>query len=171
MSRNRIALASAIVAAGLGAAPVIVTAESMAATTHGAAVHRTAAIRAHAAAGPATISLRKTRKGLLLVNSRGFTVYAFTRDRTRQDRCIKINGCTSTWPIVSTHGRPRAGRGVKRSKLGAIKLPNGKVQVTYAGHPLYTYSGDGSRGDTSYVGFPMYGGRWPGLRASGALVN
>jgi predicted lipoprotein with Yx(FWY)xxD motif len=108
---------------------------------------------------------------MLLVNARGFTLYAFTKDRLRQDRCIKIKRCTGTWPIVATHGRPHAGRGVKRSKLGTIKLSNGKVQVTYAGHPLYTYSGDGSPGSTFYLGVSNFGGRWPGLRASGALVN
>ncbi|MGN6167536.1 MAG: COG4315 family predicted lipoprotein [Solirubrobacteraceae bacterium] len=171
MSRNRTVLASAIVAVGLGAAPVIMTAGSAAATTGGASANRNAAFRAHAAAGPATISLRKTHRGRLLVNSRGVTLYAFSRDRTRRDRCVKIKGCTSVWPIVRTHGRPRAGHGVKRSKLGTIRLPNGKVQVTYAGHPLYTYTGDFGPGATSYLGFSMFGGRWPGLRASGALVN
>jgi predicted lipoprotein with Yx(FWY)xxD motif len=171
MSRNRIVLAAASVAVGLGAAPVIVTAQSAAATARGASAHRNPAVRAQAAAGRATIALRKTRKGMLLVNARGFTLYAFSKDKTRQDRCIKIHGCTSFWPIVRTHGRPRAGRGVKRSKLGTIKLPNGKVQVTYAGHALYTYSGDFSPGSTSYVGKSQFGGRWRGVRASGALVN
>ena len=168
MSLNRTVLASAIVAVGLGAAAVMFATESVAATGHGRAA---ADVRARAAAAGTTIKLRKTGKGKLLVNSRGFTVYSFSKDGKRMDRCQKLSGCTSIWPVVQTHGRPRAGRGVKRSKLGTIKLANGATQVTYAGHPLYTYSGDGSPGATSYIGFSQFGGRWRAVRASGALVN
>jgi predicted lipoprotein with Yx(FWY)xxD motif len=171
MSRNRTALASAIVAVGLGATPVIVSAPSAAATTHrvggaGAATE----VRAQAAAGPATIQLHKTRLGMILVNARGFTVYAFGKDAKRQDRCVTISGCGSIWPLVKTSGRPRAGKGVKRSLLGTIKVGNNE-QVTYAGHPLYTYTGDGFAGSTSYVGIRQFGGVWTALKASGATVR
>ena len=79
--------------------------------------------------------------------------------------------CTTFWPLVKTSGRPRAGKGVKRSLLGTIKVGSA-TQVTYAGHPLYTYSGDGGiKGSTSYVGFRQFGGVWMALRASGATVR
>jgi hypothetical protein len=45
------------------------------------------------------------------------------------------------------------------------------TQVTYAGHPLYTYSGDGFKGSTDYIGISEFGGVWTGLRASGAMVR
>jgi predicted lipoprotein with Yx(FWY)xxD motif len=107
---------------------------------------------------------------MLLVNSRGFTVYAFSRDHGRRDVCVSIKNCTKFWPPVLTNGAPRAGRGVKRSLLGTTRIPGGE-QVTYAGHPLYTYIADPSPGSTFYVNKFALGGYWPGLRASGALVK
>ncbi len=125
---------------------------------------------AHSASGPTTIKLRHTGKGLILTNGRGFTLYAFARDSRNRDRCVSIKGCTSTWPIARTNGRPLAGPGVRQSLLGSIRV--GTVsQVTYAGHPLYGYAGDSSAGDTSYIGVSMYGGAWDALRSSGALVK
>jgi predicted lipoprotein with Yx(FWY)xxD motif len=168
MSRNRTALASAAVAVGLGAWPAVLAAQPAAATAHTLAQMRP---QAHAAARPATISLRKTHLGMILVNSRGLTVYAFGKDAKRQDRCAAIDGCTTIWPMVRTSGRPRAGKGVKRSLLGTIKVGNA-TQVTYGGHPLYTYTGDGGiKGSTSYVGVRAFGGVWMALRASGRTVR
>lgn len=168
MSRNRTVLASAIAAIGLGATPVILAAAPAAATAQGTAQVRP---QAHAAAAAATISLRKTGRGMLLVNSRGFTVYAFSKDAKRQNRCAAISGCTTIWPMVKSGGRPQAGKGVKRSLLGTIKVGNA-TQVTYGGHPLYTYTGDGGiKGSTSYVGVRAFGGVWMALRASGRTVR
>ncbi|MFZ0042536.1 MAG: hypothetical protein WAK93_14585 [Solirubrobacteraceae bacterium] len=120
-----------------------------------------------AGAGPAKIGLRNTGLGKVLVNGRGFTLYAFTRDSKNKDRCIMTSGCTHIWPVVTTQGRPVAGSGVKRSLLGSINLGSGRRQVTYAGHPLYTYAFDGSPGETDYVGAVEFGGRWRAVRASG----
>ena len=44
-------------------------------------------------------------------------------------------------------------------------------QVTYAGHPLYTYTGDSGPGKTSYVGVKAFGGAWYALNASGGAVK
>jgi len=125
---------------------------------------------AHAASAPATIGLRRTKLGMILVNSRGFTVYAFTHDPLKKNTCMSIKGCSSFWPPVSTSGAPRAGRGVRRSLLGTIRIKGG-LQVTYAGHALYLYSGDSGPGQTSYVRFNAFQGEWKALRSSGALVG
>ena len=94
---------------------------------------------ASAASGGAKIGLRKTNRGKLVVNSKGRTLYMFAKDKRNKDVCVKIKFCTTTWPPVTTKGRPVAGTGIQKSMLGTIKLPNGKQQVTYGGHPLYTY--------------------------------
>jgi predicted lipoprotein with Yx(FWY)xxD motif len=65
---------------------------------------------ASAASSPARLSLRKTSVGTILVDNRGFTVYAFTRDARNQDSCLKIGGCVSVWPPLTTTGKPVAGR-------------------------------------------------------------
>jgi predicted lipoprotein with Yx(FWY)xxD motif len=126
--------------------------------------------RAHAASGPATIQLRRTPLGMILVDRRGFTVYAFSHDSRNHDTCLAMSGCASAWPPVRTSGRPRAGRGVRSSLLGTIRIAGGS-QVTYDGHALYGYSGDSSPGSTGYVGVSAFHGTWSALRSNGALVH
>ena len=123
---------------------------------------------AHAAAAP-TVSLRSTGLGKILVNSRGHTLYAFTKDGRNKDRCAAITGCISVWPVVTVSGKPHGGPGVSGSKLGTITISGGKHQVTYAGHPLYTYISDDSAGETGYVGVTQFGGRWLAVKATGSL--
>jgi len=117
------------------------------------------------------IALRKTGLGTILVNSRGFTLYAFSRDGRNADACVKITGCIQIWPAVTTAGKPVAGPGVKASLLGSIPYRGSLEQVTYAGHPLYTYTGDEGPGETDYVGISDSGGTWPALNAAGHEVN
>lgn len=126
--------------------------------------------RARAASGPATIQLRRTSKGMILVDGRGFTVYAFSHDSRNRDTCLAISGCQSFWPPIRTSGRPHAGRGVRSSLLGTIRI-HGGLQVTYAGHALYGYTGDSSPGSTSYIGVSAFHGVWSALRSTGALVR
>ena len=130
-----------------------------------------AATVASASGGRARLLLRKTSVGTILVNDRGFTLYAFSKDVRNKDNCAKISQCLSLWPPVTTNGRPIAGRGVKASLIGTITLRHGVKQVTYAGHPLYTYRGDTSPGQTYYVNFFQFGGFWPAVNASGREVK
>jgi hypothetical protein len=60
---------------------------------------------------------------------------------------------------------------VKRSLLGTIKLHGDVRQVTYAGHPLYTYALDFGPRSTLYVGTEEYGGRWFAVTAAGKAVG
>jgi predicted lipoprotein with Yx(FWY)xxD motif len=126
---------------------------------------------ASAAGAPAKVSLHKSSLGMILVNGRGHTLYAFTRDGKNKDRCVTTSGCTSTWPPMTSAGKPTAGPGVKSSKLSTIKLSNGSHQVTYAGHPLYTYVADSSAGETDYVGARQFGGTWQAVNAAGGPVK
>ena len=124
-----------------------------------------------AAAGRTTLKLRKTSVGTILVNGRGFTIYAFTKDGRNRDNCAKISGCLSVWPVVGGASKPVLGPGVKHSLVGSITLKGGTKQLTYGGHPLYTYVADSGPGQTSYVNFLQFGGRWPAVNAAGQLVK
>ena len=117
------------------------------------------------------IALRKTSIGTILVNGSGHTLYAFSKDAPNKDACVKIAGCIQIWPAVTTTGRPVAGPGVKASLLGTIAYKGSLKQVTYAGHPLYTYVADDGPGSTDYVGESQSGGTWPALNAAGHEVN
>lgn len=87
-------------------------------------------------------------KATILVTSSGLTLYEYVADNTRNQTpypaCVNdpTNHCTKLWPPLLTSGRPKAGKGVKASLLGTVvRSDNGKMQVTYAGHPLYRYAG------------------------------
>lgn len=124
---------------------------------------------AHSATS-ATVQLRKTAKGKILVNAKGFTLYMFAKDPKNGEACQKISGCLKVWPAL-INKKPTAGAGVKASKLSTIKLPNGSRQVTYAGHPLYGYVSDDAPGDTAYIGISQSGGAWWALNANGAIIK
>jgi predicted lipoprotein with Yx(FWY)xxD motif len=113
----------------------------------------------------ATVQLRHTRLGNILVNGSGRTLYEFTRDHSGRSSCTSISGCSEIWPSLKA-SRPTAGTGIRSSLLSSH---NG--QVTYAGHPLYTYSGDSGAGQTSYVGAKEFGGTWYAINASGGTVR
>jgi predicted lipoprotein with Yx(FWY)xxD motif len=126
---------------------------------------------AMASARRAMLELRRTSVGTILVNDRGFTLYAFSRDGRNRDACARIRGCLGAWPAVTTGGRSIAGRGVRSGLIGTITLKGGVKQVTYAGHPLYTYIGDSAPGQTFYVNFFQFGGFWPAVNAAGSEVK
>jgi predicted lipoprotein with Yx(FWY)xxD motif len=120
----------------------------------------------------AKIELEKTSKfGKILADSRGWTIYAFSKDKKNKDNCQNISGCLKSWPAVVTKGKPVAAPGVKQALLGTIKLKSGKLQVTYNGIPLYTYVADGGPHQTFYVNFFQYGGTWPAVSAAGKEVK
>jgi len=115
----------------------------------------------------ATVQLRHTSLGSILVSSSGRTLYEFTRDHANKNSCAAISGCSEVWPSLKASGRPTAGSGIKASLLSTTS----GHQVTYAGHPLYTYSGDSGPGKTSYVGFKSFGGTWYAINAAGGTVR
>ena len=84
---------------------------------------------------------------------------------------MKISQCLGTWPALTTSGKPIAGPGVKASLLSTIRLPNGKKQVTYAGHALYRYANAEERGETTYVSAIQFGGTWDAVNAAGNTVK
>jgi predicted lipoprotein with Yx(FWY)xxD motif len=127
--------------------------------------------RTHRRAAAPTLELVRSRRGVILATGAGQTVYMFTRDPRRGDRCVRIAGCTSVWPPLISRGRVTLGRGVRRGLLGTIALSGHRRQLTYAGHALYLYTGNIGRADTRYIGVHQFGGAWYALRANGALLR
>lgn len=113
----------------------------------GASIARTAGDPAAVAAKAPTVALRKTSLGKILVASNGHTLYLFTKDPKNKATCT--GACASVWPPLRANGKPKAGKGVSAKKLGVIK---GTHQVTYAGHPLYEWTGDTKAGQTTGEG-------------------
>jgi predicted lipoprotein with Yx(FWY)xxD motif len=107
----------------------------------------------------------KTHLGTVLTNAKGFTLYWFAIDTATSSKCT--GSCTTYWPPVT--GSPQASAGVSLpGKLGTITRSDGTVQATYNGHPLYTYSGDSSPGQTSGNKVNGSGGLWYAVTLSGS---
>jgi predicted lipoprotein with Yx(FWY)xxD motif len=126
---------------------------------------------AFAASHGTTVKARSTNLGNLLATHSGHLLYVFAPDKRNKDVCVRKAGCTQVWPPLTTGGKPVGANGVKSSKLGTIKLPDGKKQVTYAGHPLYMWIEDPGHGDTSYVGVDSTGGKWWAINTAGKIVK
>jgi len=85
--------------------------------------------------------------GSVLVDSKGMTVYEFTVDKGTKSECY--GGCAAAWPPVTASGQPTAGQGAVAADLGTTKRKDGSLQVTYKGHPLYTFAADGAPGEAN----------------------
>src|SRR5262249_54682675 len=99
------------------------------------AIAASAGVATPALAGGTTAERGRTAAGQLLETSSGMTLYTFTRDSRNHDTCVTVSGCAQVWPPFTVNGKPTAGRGVKSSLLGSIRISGGRHQVTYAGHP------------------------------------
>jgi len=91
----------------------------------------------------------------ILTNAQGMTLYYRTTDKPPATVCS--GGCASAWPplLVSGSNTPTSATSLP-GKLSVQTDANG-TQVEYNGHPLYTFSGDTSPGQTTGEGF---GGVW-----------
>ena len=116
----------------------------------------------------ATVALRKTKLGMILVNSRGHTLYLFAKDRNGKSACS--GSCAKFWPPFLRSGKPTAGSGVKAAMLGTTKRSNGSLQLTYNKHPLYTFTLDKQAGQTKGEGMLAFGARWYAVSAKGTAV-
>lgn len=108
---------------------------------------------------------RAAKVGPVLVDPEGFTVYDFHKDKGTTSSCY--GACAKVWPPLTTEGEPQTGEGANAAKLGTTKRKDGTVQVTYAGHPLYTYVADKKPGEANGNDFSSFGAQWYALRASG----
>ena len=141
---------------------VLVTASLLAALAMLAVAHATAA-----AGSVAKVGVVKTAIGTILATGQGRTLYMFAADKHGQSACY--GQCAHYWPPLLTTGKPTAGTGAKASLLGTTRRKDGKLQVTYNGHPVYRYVSDTQRGQIGGQGLNLSGGLWWALSPSGAL--
>lgn len=104
--------------------------------------------------------------GSVLVDSAGLTLYDFHKDKGTESSCY--GACASAWPPLLTEGKPQPSNGASAAKLGTAERKDGSVQVTYAGHPLYTYTADKKPGEAKGHDIDSFGAEWYALTASGA---
>jgi predicted lipoprotein with Yx(FWY)xxD motif len=126
------------------------------------------AAAAIAATSTSTISLRTTAVGKVLVAANGHTLYLFTADKGKKSTCY--GQCAGYWPPLFA-AKPNVGAGLKASLLGTTKRKDGKLQVTYAGHPLYFFAQDKKAGQVKGQGFVHFGGSWWVVSAAGRKIT
>jgi predicted lipoprotein with Yx(FWY)xxD motif len=104
--------------------------------------------------------------GLVLADSEGHVLYAFSKDTPEASACE--GACAKAWPpLLVEKGEPEPSNGASAARLGTIDRGDGSRQVTYAGHPLYTYTGDKSPGQARGDDVSAFGGTWTALKGSG----
>ena len=123
---------------------------------------------ARAATQP-TVSTSSTSLGRTLVNSRGRTLYLFEKDRNGKSACT--GECATNWPPLITTGKPRTGAGARASLIGTTKRADGRMQVTYNHHPLYTFVQDTKSGQTNGENLDAFGAKWYAVSPAGAAVQ
>ena len=91
----------------------------------------------------------------VLTNARGFTLYSFAPDTPASSKCY--GSCAAYWPPVT--GTAAASPGLP-GRIGTITRTGGSRQLTYNGHPLYTYIGDSAPGQAKGNNLNLNGGLW-----------
>jgi predicted lipoprotein with Yx(FWY)xxD motif len=107
------------------------------------------------AAGSATLQARDIGGERVLTDAAGRTLYSFAPDSPNKSVCY--SSCAAYWPPVT--GAPTAGADIT-GKIGTIKRTDGTTQLTYDGHPLYTYIGDSAPGQDKGNNINLNGGLW-----------
>ena len=92
--------------------------------------------------------------GTILVDSQGRTLYHLSGEQNGKFICTS-SACVGIWhPLIApSSGTPSGEVG----SLGTVKRPDGTVQVTYKGTPLYTFTGDQQSGETKGQGIKDVG--------------
>jgi predicted lipoprotein with Yx(FWY)xxD motif len=107
--------------------------------------------------------------GRILADGRGRALYLFTADHGKGSACS--GDCATAWPPYIVKSKPSAVSGAKPGLTGTTRRDDGKLQATYAGHPLYYYEGDHSPGDVNCQAAYEFGGYWYVVRATGKAVH
>jgi predicted lipoprotein with Yx(FWY)xxD motif len=108
--------------------------------------------------------------GPVLVDAQGKTLYIFAPDKAKAVTCTA--SCAGVWPPVTLSGSKAAVAGaVKASLLGSDPNPSGGRVLTYAGWPLYTYTGDGGPGTANGWTVDLNGGYWYVISPAGQVIK
>ncbi|MGI8336411.1 hypothetical protein ACRYCC_41265 [Actinomadura scrupuli] len=96
--------------------------------------------------------------GKIVVDDQGRTLYRFDADSAKPTSVSNCNNaCATAWPPVTADDKSVSVKGIDSKLLGTLARPDGTVQLTLAGWPLYRYAKDDNPGDTNGQGVS---GKW-----------
>lgn len=123
-------------------------------TTSSAASTQPAAQTSTSSSGAVLVKSASSSLGTILVDNQGMTLYHLSGEQNGKFICTST-ACLGVWhPLVApSSGTPSGEVG----SLGTVKRPEGTMQVTYKGTPLYTFRGDQQSGETKGQGIKDVG--------------
>jgi predicted lipoprotein with Yx(FWY)xxD motif len=160
-----IAVIAAAAIAGCGSSSSSANDDSASASTQEPSTQAASAARAR---GP-KVKVVSSDYGRILADGRGRALYLFTADKGKASNCS--GDCATAWPPYIVKSKPRAVSDAKPGKVGTTRRDDGKLQATYAGHPVYYYEGDKEPGQVLCQAVNEFGGYWYVLRANGKAVH
>jgi predicted lipoprotein with Yx(FWY)xxD motif len=102
--------------------------------------------------------------GSILIDSQGMTLYHLSGERNGKFICMS-SACVGVWhPLIAPSSGALSG---EVGSLASVKRPDGTMQLTYEGTPLYiyTFTGDQESGETKGQGIKDMG-TWSVVRTS-----
>jgi predicted lipoprotein with Yx(FWY)xxD motif len=115
------------------------------------------------------VKAAKGSLGTMLADAKGRTLYLWEADQGAKSACD--GPCADAWPPLTTDGKPSAGEGVKADLLGTSKRADGTLGVTYAGHPLYYFTGDTAAGQANGQDSDAFGADWYVVSPAGSAIE
>jgi len=162
-------VAGALVLAACGGSGTSSSSGSGSSPSYGAAKPSTSN-SSNSSAAASVVSTKTSSLGTFLVDANGRALYLWDADHGTTSTCS--GACAQAWPPLTTTSTPKASGKVKATLLGTTKRADGSREVTYAGHPLYTFAGDTQAGQTTGQGSNGFGAPWWVVTPAGnALQN
>jgi predicted lipoprotein with Yx(FWY)xxD motif len=121
--------------------------------TSPAAATQPAATQASSSSALVKTASNGTLKATVLVNARGMTLYHLSGEEQGKFICTST-ACVQVWHPLTVTGASTPTGSVA---LATVKRPDGSVQVTYKGEPLYTFAQDTSPGQANGQGIKDVG--------------
>jgi predicted lipoprotein with Yx(FWY)xxD motif len=157
-------------AAGLAALTLVLAAcGTGGSSAYGAGGYGAAPATPSAVGAAATVDLRDSSLGQIVVDAQGRTLYLFEADKGGKSACDAA--CATVWPPYLSNGAPQAGTGASGGLIGTTARANGSTQVTYGGHPLYNYVDDKAPGDATGQDIDQFGTKWYVVDKAGKKVD
>jgi predicted lipoprotein with Yx(FWY)xxD motif len=148
------AIAASLLLAACGSSSTSSNTTSSAASTQAAA-------QTSSSSSAAVVKSSSNSLGTILVDSQGMTLYHLSGEVAGKLICTS-SACVGIWhPLIAPSSGAPSGVG----SLGTVKRPEGTVQVTYKGTPLYTFTGDKQAGETNGQGIKDVG-TWSAVTTS-----
>jgi predicted lipoprotein with Yx(FWY)xxD motif len=123
-------------------------------TTSSAASTQPAAQTSSSSSSAVVVKSASSSLGTILVESEGMTLYHLSGEVNGKFICTST-ACLGVWhPLIASAGSEPSG---EVGSLGTVKRPEGTMQVTYKGTPLYIFTGDQQPGETKGQGIKDVG--------------